>query len=163
METLDYMESWITAKSVIKGNLNNPNSREGHPSARNHGFRRTSPLKYHGSFHRGLMGRKLCLLFIQEMSRKAFIKTLKSRSKVAATTLELIYKEQSRTQSSFIYLRNDVAKGYKTQVLQDFLRQERISHWATERTSLDQMDWLRDSTSPSSTSSAACLSMELDS
>jgi hypothetical protein len=44
------------------------------------------------------------------MSRKAFLKTLKSRSEVAAVTLELIKKEQRKTQASLIYLRNDGAK-----------------------------------------------------
>jgi hypothetical protein len=61
---------------------------------------------------------------MDEMSRKAFIKTLKSRSKVAAATLELIKKKRNRTQASLMYLRDDGAKDYKTRVLQDFLRQE---------------------------------------
>ena len=60
-------------------------------------------------------------------------KTLKSRSEVAAATLELIKKEQRRTQASLVYLRKDGAKDYKTKVLQDFLRQEGISHEVTER------------------------------
>jgi len=89
--------------------------------------RRTS---YAQQLHREL---KYCLLFIDEMSRKAFIKTLKSRSQVAAVTLELIKKEQCRTPSSLVYLRNDEAKDYKTKVLQDFLRQEGNSHEVTER------------------------------
>jgi transposase InsO family protein len=67
------------------------------------------------------------------MSRKAYIKTLKYRSEVAAATLELIEKEQRRTQASLVYLRNDGAKDYKTKVLQDFLRQKGISHEVTER------------------------------
>jgi len=67
------------------------------------------------------------------MSRRAFIKTLESRSEVAAATLELIKKEQRRTQALLVYLRKDGAKGYKTKVLQDFLRQEGISHEVTER------------------------------
>ena len=50
-----------------------------------------------GPFIEGYWGEKYCLLFIDEMSRKAFIKTLKSRSEVAAATLELIKKEQRRT------------------------------------------------------------------
>ena len=94
------------------------------------------------------------------MSRKAFIKTLKSRSQVAAVTLELIKKEQCRTPSSLVYLRNDEAKDYKTKVLQDFLRQEGNSHEVTERYCpqsnglaerlyLTIMDWPRDSISPS--------------
>jgi hypothetical protein len=74
-----------------------------------------------------------CLLFIDEMSRKALIKTLKSRSEVAAATLELIKKEWRRNQASLVYLRNDAAKDYKMKVLEDFLRQERISHEVTER------------------------------
>jgi len=40
---------------------------------------------------------------------------LKSRSEVAAATLELIKKEQRRTQASLVYLRNDGAKDYKTE------------------------------------------------
>jgi len=67
------------------------------------------------------------------MSRKALIKTLKSRSEVVAATLELIKKEQRKNQASLVYLRNDGAKHYKTKVLQDFLRQEGISHEGTER------------------------------
>jgi hypothetical protein len=51
--------------------------------------------------------KKCCLLFIDKISRKAFIKTLKSRSEVAAATLELIKKEQLRIQASLVYLRND--------------------------------------------------------
>ena len=66
------------------------------------------------------------------MSRKAFIETLKYRSEAAAATLELIEKDQSRTQASLIYLRNVGAKDYKTKVVQDFLRQEGISHEVTE-------------------------------
>jgi len=85
-----------------------------------------------GLFIEGYWGEKYCLLFIDEMSRKAFIKTLKSRSEVAAATLELIEKEQRRTQASLVYLRNNGSKDYKTKVLQDFLRQEGISHEVTE-------------------------------
>jgi len=86
-----------------------------------------------GPFIEGYRGEKYCLPFIDEMSRKAFIKTLKSRSEVAVATLELIKKEQRRTQAPFVYLRNGGAKDYKTKVLQDFLRQEGISHEVTER------------------------------
>jgi len=86
-----------------------------------------------GPFIEGYWGEKFCLLFIDEMSRKAFIKTLKSRSEVATATLELIMKEQSRTRASLVYLRNDGAKDYKMKVLQDFLGQEGISHEVTER------------------------------
>jgi len=77
------------------------------------------------------------------MSRKAFIKTLKSRSEVAAATLELIKKEQRRTQASLVYLSNDGAKDYKRKVLQDFLRQKGISHEVTERY-CSQSNWLAD-------------------
>jgi hypothetical protein len=63
-----------------------------------------------GPFIQGYWGEKYCLRFIDEMSKKAFIKTLKSRSEVAAATLELIKKEQRRTQASLVYLRNDGAK-----------------------------------------------------
>jgi transposase InsO family protein len=86
-----------------------------------------------GPFIEGYWGEKHCLLFIDEMSRKAFIKILKSRYELAAATLELIQKEQRRTQASLVYLRNDGAKDYKMKVLQDFLRQEGISHDVTER------------------------------
>jgi len=86
-----------------------------------------------GPFIEGYYGENYCLLFIDEMSRKAFIKTLKPRSEVAAATLELIKKEQRRTQVSLVYLKNDGAKDYKTKVLQDFLRQEGISHEVTAR------------------------------
>jgi len=82
--------------------------------------------------------------FIEEMSCKAFMKTLKSRSEVAAATLELIKKEQRRTQASLVYLRNGEAKVFKTKVLQDFLLQEGISHEDTKDTALNQMDWPRD-------------------
>jgi hypothetical protein len=67
------------------------------------------------------------------MSRKAFIKTLKSQSEVAVAMLELIKKKQRRTQAPFVYLRNGGAKDYKTKILQDFLCQEGISHEVTER------------------------------
>jgi hypothetical protein len=86
-----------------------------------------------GSSIKGYWGEKYRLLFIDEMSRNASIKTLKSRSEVAAATLELIMKEQRRTQASLVYLRNDGAKDYKTKALQDFLRQEGISHEVTKR------------------------------
>ena len=78
---------------------------------------------------------KHCLLFIDEMSRKAVIKTLESRSEISVASLELIKieKEQRRTQASLVYLKNDGAKDYKTKELQDFLRQEGISHEVTER------------------------------
>ena len=85
-----------------------------------------------GPFIEGYWGEKYCLLFIDEMSRKAFVKTLKSRSEIAAATQKLIKKEQRRTQASLFYLRNDGAKNYKTPALQDFLRQEGISHEDTE-------------------------------
>ena len=61
-------------------------------------------------------GEKNHLLFIDEKKRKAFGKTLKSRSEVAAATLEPIKKEQRRTQASLIYLRNDEVKDYKKKV-----------------------------------------------
>ena len=63
-----------------------------------------------GPFIEGYWGQKYCLLFIDKMSGKAFIKTLKSRSEVAATT----QKEQRMTQASLVYLRNDGAKYCKT-------------------------------------------------
>jgi len=66
-------------------------------------------------------------------TRCPFIKTLKSRSEVAAATLELINKEQRSTQASLVYLRNDGAKDCKTKVLRNFLRQEGISHEISER------------------------------
>jgi hypothetical protein len=47
--------------------------------------------------------------------------------------VELIEKDQRRTQALLVYLRNDGAKDYKTKVLQDFLRQDRISHEVTGR------------------------------
>jgi len=50
-----------------------------------------------GPFIEGYWGEKYCLLFIDEMTTKAFIKTLKSRSEVAAATVELIKKEQRKT------------------------------------------------------------------
>jgi len=86
-----------------------------------------------GPFIEGYWGEKYCLLFIDEMSKKAFIKTLIPRSEVAAATLELIKKEQRRTQASLVYLRNDGVKDNKTKELQDFLRQEGISHEITAR------------------------------
>jgi len=49
---------------------------------------RPSPLRYHGSFHRGgYWGGKHSPILIEGMSRKAFIKTLKLRPEVAVTTL----------------------------------------------------------------------------
>jgi len=86
-----------------------------------------------GPFIEEYCAEKYCLLFIDEMSIQAFIKTLKSRSEVAAATPELIKKEQRRTQESLVYLRNDGAKDCKTKVLQEFLRQEGTSHEVTER------------------------------
>ena len=67
-----------------------------------------------GPFIEGYLGEKYGFLFMDEMSRNAFIKTLKSRTEVAAATLGLMKKEQRRTQASLVYLRNDGAKGYKT-------------------------------------------------
>jgi len=78
---------------------------------------RASPLTCHGSFHRGLLKRTIPSPFIDEMSIHAIIKTPKSPSDVAAVTLELIEKEQRRTQASFLYLKKDGAKNYKTKVL----------------------------------------------
>jgi len=48
-----------------------------------------------GPLIEGYWGEKYCLLFIDEMSRKSFIKTLKSRSEFAAATLELIKKDSN--------------------------------------------------------------------
>ena len=75
-----------------------------------------------------MLGRKILSPF-----HRRDVKTLKSQTEVAATTLELVKKEQRITQASLVYLRNDGAKDYKTKVLQDFLRQEGISHEVTER------------------------------
>ena len=87
----------------------------------------------YGSFHRGLLGREICILLIDKMSRKTFIQTLKTRSEVAIATLELIKTKLSRTQATLIYLRSNGAKDYKTKLLHDFLCQQGISHEATER------------------------------
>jgi len=113
-----------------------------------------------GPFIEGYWGEKYCLLFIDEMSRKAFVKTLKSRSEVAAATLELIKKEQHRTQASLVYLRSDGAKDYKTKVMQDLYAKRKSVVMLPKDTALNQMDWPRDSTSPSWTRFAACLSMQ---
>jgi len=80
------------------------------------------------SFHRGLLEEKTLFPFHQRVIEKGFIKTLKFRSEVAAHTLELIEKKQRRTPASLIYLKRDGAKDYLTKALQDFLRQEVISH-----------------------------------
>ena len=61
-------------------------------------------------------GGKHCLLFIDEMSRKALIKTPKSISEFGAAMLELIKKEQTTTQPSLIYLKKDGSKDYKIKV-----------------------------------------------
>jgi hypothetical protein len=113
-----------------------------------------------GPFIEGYWGEKYCLLFIDEMATKAFIKTLKSRSEVAAATLELIKKEQRKTKASLVYLRNDGAKDYKTKILQDFLRQGESDMRLPKDTTLNQMDWPRDSTSPSWTRFTVCSSMQ---
>jgi len=86
-----------------------------------------------GPFVYGYWEEKYCLLVIEEMSRKVVSKKLKSRSKVVAGTLELIKKQQGRTQESLVYLRDNGAKDYKTKVLQDFLGQEGICHDVPER------------------------------
>ena len=65
---------------------------------------------------RGTGEKKYCLLFIDEMSRKALIKTLKSISEFGTAMLELIKKEQTTTQPSLIYLKNDGSKDYKIKV-----------------------------------------------
>jgi hypothetical protein len=67
-------------------------------------------------------GEKNTVSFYRQGVKKGFFKTLKSQSEVAAATLELIKKEQRRTQASLVYLKNDGAKDYKTKVLQGFLR-----------------------------------------
>jgi transposase InsO family protein len=67
------------------------------------------------------------------MSRKTFIKTLQSRSESGAAALEVIKKDKRRTQASLVYLRNVRAKDYQAKVLQDFLREEGISHEVTEK------------------------------
>jgi len=67
-----------------------------------------------GPFIEGYWGEKYCLLFIDEMLRNSFIKTLKSRSEVTAA-------EERWSQD------------YKTKVRKSFLRQEGISHDVTER------------------------------
>jgi hypothetical protein len=74
------------------------------------------------------------------MSRKAFIKTLKSRSEVAVTTLELIKKEQQRTQASLKTTKGKYCKTF-------FTKRESIMR-LPKNTALNQMDWPRDSTSP---------------
>ena len=94
------------------------------------------------------------------MSRKAFVKTLKSRSEVAAATLELIKKEQHRTQASLVYLRNDGTKDYETKYCKTFYAKRQSVITFPKDTVLNQTDWPRDSTSPSLTRFAACLSMQ---
>jgi hypothetical protein len=49
---------------------------------------RASPLRYHGSFHRGLLGRKILFPFHRGHVKKGFFKTVKPRSEIAAATLE---------------------------------------------------------------------------
>jgi len=104
-------------------------------------------------------GEKNHLLFIDEKKRKAFGKTLKSRSEVAAAPLELIKKKQSRTQASLVYLRNDGTKDYETKYCKTFYAKRKSVMRLPKDTVLNRMDWPRDSTSPSWTRFAVCLSM----
>ena len=93
-----------------------------------------------GPFIEGYWGEKHCLLFIDEMSRKAFIKTLKFLSEVAAATLELIKKEQSSNQASLVYLRNDGAKDYKRKYCKTFYAKMESVMRLPKDTALNQMD-----------------------
>ena len=47
--------------------------------------------------------------------KKGFYQDTEIRSEVVLATLELIKKEQRKTQASVIFLKNDGAKDYKTQ------------------------------------------------
>jgi hypothetical protein len=114
-ESLDSMDILMTATFALKENSNTPSSQEGNPTLNN---------------------------FKSELTQISWVissrdtggkNNVSFSSEVAAALLELIKKEQRRTQASLVYLRNDGAKDYKTKVLQDFLRQERIRHEVTER------------------------------
>jgi hypothetical protein len=80
-----------------------------------------------------ISGEKHCLLFIDEMSRKAFIRVMKSRAQVSAATMELMRKEQRKTQATLVYLRDNGAKEYNVKALLEFLRQVGITHEITVR------------------------------
>jgi hypothetical protein len=114
-----------------------------------------------GPFVYGYWEEKYCLLVIEEMSRKVVSKKLKSRSKVVAGTLELIKKQQGRTQESVVYLRDDGAKDYKKRKYCKtfYAKRESVTTFPKD-TARNQMDCIRDSTSPSSARFAACLSMQ---
>jgi len=97
--------------------------------------RRICPQENHnmGPFAEVYWGEKYCLLFIDEIWGKVFLKTVKNRSEAVAAALELMKKEQRKTQAVLIYKRSNRSKEYKKKVLQDVLRQEKISHKVSER------------------------------
>ena len=99
----------MTFTSALQVNTNTPSSQEGHSNL----HKSTQCSQVLSS--RTTIG-EYCIHFIDEMSRKAFMKTLKSRYEVAAATLELIKKERSRTQASLIVLRHRGAQDYKNEI-----------------------------------------------
>jgi hypothetical protein len=100
-------------------------------------------------FIEGCWVERYCLVFIDDRSREAFIKTLKPGSEVAAATLEVITKEQRRTQASLICLRNDRARTTKPKYCNTFYAKKESVMRLSKDIYLNQVDKLRDSTSPS--------------
>ena len=112
-EYLNSMERLMTATSTLKGNSNSSSCQKGHHTLNNF-YSESTQMSWVLSSRS--TGGKHCLLFIDEMSRKALIKTPKSISEFGAAMLELIKKEQTTTQPSLIYLKNDGSKDYKIKV-----------------------------------------------
>jgi hypothetical protein len=97
------MEILMTTTFAPKENSNTPSSKEGHPTLKKFNSESTQ------------MSWVLSSRDTWEKNNVSFSSTrcqerLKSRSEDAAATLELIRKEQRRTQASLVYLRSDGAK-----------------------------------------------------
>ena len=103
---------------------------------------------------------KHTVLFIEEMSRKSLIKTLKSRSDVAAATLEILRRSSLGLKHHWSIWGTMEPRTTKRKNCKTFYAKRESVMRLPQDTALNQMDWPRDSTSPSCTRFAACLSMQ---
>ena len=157
-KSLDSMEILITATFSLKENSNTQVLKK---DILRSTTSRASPLRRHGSFHRGILERKILSPFHQRDVKKGFY------PRHWNPDLRLRPPRWSSLRRSSVGFKHHWSiwgtmepKTTKRKYCKTFYAKRKLFMRLSKDTALNQMDWPRDSTSPSWTRFAACLSMQ---
>jgi len=116
---------------------------------------RASPLRCHWSFHRVTLGRRTLCPFIDKVSRKAFSRHWNPNLRLRLPRWSSLRRSSVGLKHHWSIWRTMEPRTTKQKYCKAFYAKR-----LPKDTAINQMDWPRDSTSPSWTRFAACLSMQ---